>query len=74
MEQQGQSLQERLLLIQQAIGTLPKTNENTFHHYKYVTEAQVKDKLNGLLAQHQIVILPQVKSSNTTAMQGKDWL
>lgn len=56
------SLYERLSRIRAEFGAVKKDGTNTFHHYNYVTESQIMERLSTLCTEHGIFILPNVKS------------
>ena len=52
----------KLCEVGAAISWIPKTGENTFHHYKYATEADLVAALRGELYKRNIFMFPNVIS------------
>lgn len=56
------NLYQRIAKITAEIGTIKKEGTNTYHNYKYVTEAQLMEKLAELCIKHGVTIIPSVEN------------
>ena len=65
------NLYQRMLCVMDDIGHIQKKGYNTFHKYKYVTEADIAEKLSSLMVSHRIYMATTVleKSMQTLGNQ-----
>lgn len=63
------SLVKELLLIQKELDKIEKDGKNNRQGFEYVSEAQVKAKLQNKLADHGIMIIPHYEVLNTWTNQ-----
>ena len=54
------TLVKKLAKVMQEVKYIQKTGYNTFHKYKYATEADVNEKVREELAKQNIIMLPSV--------------
>lgn len=54
------TLAKKLAKVMQEVKYIQKTGFNTFHKYKYATEADVNEKVREELAKQNIIMLPSV--------------
>lgn len=59
----AKSLIVKLCEAGQAIGWIPKSGVNEFHHYKYATEADLVSALRGELYQRNVFLFPSLVSA-----------
>lgn len=62
----SKSLVKKLCEVMASIGWIAKSGENTFHHYKYATEADLVSSLRGELSKRNLFIFPDVQSHTRT--------
>lgn len=55
-------LVNKLVEVMKKVKYIPKTGENTFHNYKYATEADVNERVRDALSEQGVVMIPNVKS------------
>lgn len=55
-------LVKKLVEVMKEVKYIQKTGFNDFHRYKYATEADVNEKVREVLAEHNVVMIPNVKS------------
>lgn len=70
------NLYQRLARIMAAVGYVQKDGTNSFHKYKYASEAAILDKLRVACVDHGVMILPSVTSQTSmqaVAREGKDY-
>lgn len=52
------SLYRKIAAVTAAVSRIPKNGENTYHHYRYVTESDITDGLRDVLKEHGLAFLP----------------
>lgn len=55
-------LVKKLVEVMKQVKYIQKTGFNDFHRYHYATEADVNEKVREVLAEHNVVMIPNVKS------------
>lgn len=55
-------LVKKLAEVMKQVKYIQKTGFNDFHRYRYATEADVNEKVREVLADHNVVLIPNVKS------------
>lgn len=55
-------LVKKLVEVMKQVKYIQKTGTNSFHNYKYATEADVNEKVREVLAEHNVIMIPNVKS------------
>lgn len=55
-------LVKKLVEVMKQVKYIQKTGFNDFHRYRYATEADVNEKVREVLADHNVVLIPNVKS------------
>jgi hypothetical protein len=60
------SLVAKLAEVMDAVQRVPKLGENTFHRYKYATEADLTAAVRPELAKRGLIMVPNVKRSTRT--------
>lgn len=55
-------LVKKLVEVMKQVKYIQKTGFNEFHRYRYATEADVNEKVREVLADHNVVLIPNVKS------------
>ena len=73
-----QELAKAVVAVMQAVPNVPKTGENTFHHYKYASEADLMHALQPAMAAAGLALLPisvadQTVEHGTTKAGGVQW-
>jgi hypothetical protein len=63
------SIYARIAEVRSSVGTVPKEGFNKFHGYRYVKVGDILEAVNPLLKAHDLVIIPSVVESKTTAQQ-----
>jgi hypothetical protein len=59
-QQKGNSLAVKMAKVMAAVHRIPKTGYNSFHNYKFATEADVAELIRELLADNGVAFLPSV--------------
>ncbi|MEB3103052.1 ERF family protein [Ferviditalea candida] len=56
------TLVKKLVEVMKHVKYIQKTGKNTFHNYNYATEADVNEKVREVLAENNVILIPNVKS------------
>jgi hypothetical protein len=62
MNQQTGGVAKKILAVMKEVGYVQKDGNNTFQHYKYVSEAAIADKVREAMTKCGLVAIPVVKS------------
>lgn len=54
----------KLVEVMKQVKYIQKTGTNSFHNYKYATEADVNEKVREVLAEQGVMLIPNVKSQS----------
>lgn len=57
-------LVKKLAEVMKQVKYIQKTGRNTFHNYNYATEADVNEKVREVLAEQNVIMIPNVKSQS----------
>lgn len=63
------SLINKLCSVMAAVERIPKNGYNSFHNYKYVTEADLADAIRAELSQRRVFIFPSVIHHTRTPLE-----
>jgi hypothetical protein len=66
-EEPRKSLVTKLAEVMDAVGRVPKRGENTFHHYHYMTEADLVAAVRPELAKRSIMMMPTITKWQRTS-------
>jgi hypothetical protein len=62
MKMNTKNVYQRIHAVMTEIGTIAKNGTNTFHKYKYASEADYVQALRPLLSKHGLVVIPNIYS------------
>lgn len=66
------ALYQKLWAVMSDCGYIRKDKENSFHRYKYASEAAIKEKLHESLVKHRLLFLPSIVEFTERVGMGKD--
>jgi hypothetical protein len=67
------NLYQKILKVQEAVGTVPKTGYNSFQKYHYVTEADLLDAVRTHMVANGLTLLMLGIQEETGMFEGKRW-
>jgi hypothetical protein len=56
--------------VMQEVGYVQKTGENTFHGYRYASEADVLERLRPAMVKHGLILIPSVQQVSSVDPHG----
>lgn len=67
-----QNVLKKLTLVMDEVGRIPKNGRNDFHHYDYVMESDITDKVRESFTKHGLVLIPDTEELSIRERIDKD--
>ncbi|MBO8164523.1 MAG: ERF family protein, partial [Brevibacillus sp.] len=78
MMSETKSLVKKLALVMKEVKYIQKRGYNSFHKYKYATEADVAEKVREILAEQNVILIPNMTShsvrEHTTSKGNREYI